>query len=183
MDAVTRLQEMTAKAVQELQEFEAWFKENDEEHDFTGVGCLESTELLAELFNETADSPTAIGVSPSHYSGLSNENRRQMEDDVHKFVASDKFNSATYLIAAQILSAKYRHNSVTQVYLRSCRAEARRDAHDTTVWRRQATAGRNSYHERSESPFPCGRLKVCFLKLHDLVSNLTLVSIIGTHTK
>ena len=140
MNRITRLQEMAAKAEQELQDFEACFDEQDGDHVFKGVGSLERVELIAQLFKviqrQTADSPTVIGVSPSHYSGLSNENRRQMEDAVHKFVASDKFNSATYLIAAQILSAKYRHNSVAQVYLRSCRAEARRDAHDTTIWRR-----------------------------------------------
>ena len=32
-----------------------------------------------------------------------------MEGDAHKFVTSKKFDSATYPLAAQVLSAKYRH--------------------------------------------------------------------------
>ena len=115
MENVTRLQSMAAKAEQKLQEFEACFKEDDEEHVFTGAGCLESTELLAELFavlkRKTADSPTVIGVSPSHFSGLSKEDCLEMEADVHRFLKSDKFNSATYPLAAQVLSAKYRHKT------------------------------------------------------------------------
>ena len=42
MDPIARLQEMAAKAEQELQDFEACFKEEDDEHTFKGVGCLES---------------------------------------------------------------------------------------------------------------------------------------------
>jgi len=113
MDAITRLQEMAAKAEKELQEFEARFKEDDKKHVFTGVGCLESTDSLAELFTviqrKKADSPTVIGVSPSQFSGLSNENRAEMEGDVHKFLASKDFDSEKYPLAAQVLSAKYRH--------------------------------------------------------------------------
>ena len=113
MNRITRLQEMAAKAEQELQDFEACFDEQDGDHVFKGVGCLERIELIAQLFKviqrQTADSPTVIGVSPSHYSGLSNENHREMEGDAHKFVTSKKFDSATYPLAAQVLSAKYRH--------------------------------------------------------------------------
>ena len=41
MNRITRLQEMAAKAEQELQDFEACFDEQDGDHVFKGVGCLE----------------------------------------------------------------------------------------------------------------------------------------------
>ena len=50
MDRIDLLQEMAAKAEQELQDFEAWCKEEDGNHIFKGVCCLERTKSLAELF-------------------------------------------------------------------------------------------------------------------------------------